>query len=222
MARPREADPARQRVQQPIIRHQPDAQERNPDRRPLPHHDGVGQQRDAGARADRVTRDGRDHRLFAVGQQPDHALIVLHAPAPGLGRHAVHRIEVAAGAEVTAIAGEHDGMDRRIVGRGLERLDQRAAQIRIERVPFIRPVEPDAANAVRRMIDRQHRHRIPPPLSIARNIAVLLGRGKTRQDSARRCAAQRLQSVLPNPSTGVVVPCSAKSPSTISHSSAPG
>ena len=81
----------------------------------------VAGERERHAGADRAALDRGDHRLGAVADRAHRAVQLLQPLAALLGRHVAaggELVQVAAGAEEAAGAGEHDGADLRIV-RGL-------------------------------------------------------------------------------------------------------
>jgi hypothetical protein len=119
----------------------------------------VGEKSQRQASAHRRAVDRRDHRLAAVDQVVDHVARFLPNAAAGgeIRNHLVQQVEIAAGREGLARAGEQDGAHLRVGIDNAPDLGQLAVHVAVDRIELVRPVHHDAEHPLVRPIDQQPR-----------------------------------------------------------------
>ena len=126
-----------------------DADMRVADLRVLGGEDDVAKEGDRGAQAGGVTVELGNHGLLAIEQRVDDLLAFSRRLLERcrLVDHSLHPVDVAAGREGAAGAGEHGDVARRIVRHVDEHMRQFGVHLFVDGVEFVGPVHRDLENA---------------------------------------------------------------------------
>ena len=143
-------------------------------------------------------RDGRLGKAVERRQHQRERLGVGEVLIVAVLRHALHPVEVGAGAERRAVAGEDDDAHLVILPHGDERVVQLLDESIVERVAQLGPVERDACNAAL-LVDSEHYIRKTPNFvsstgalseaEMARPRSRRVSAGSTTPSSHRRALA---------------------------------